>query len=44
MNNHDIEIAVNSVTVLMSVSGIGIILLLGMFIHLSVWSILGGES
>jgi hypothetical protein len=44
MNDHDIEIAVNSVTVLMSLSGLGIIALMGMFLHLSLTSILGGNS
>ena len=41
MNEHDIQITFSLVTVLMSVSGLGIIGLLGMFIHLSITSILG---
>ena len=41
MNWHDTQITFSLVTVLMSVSGLGIIGLLGMFIHLSITSILG---
>ena len=43
MESHDLVLVLNEVTVLMSLSAVGIISLLGMFAHLSVSSILGKD-
>ena len=43
MESHDLVLVLNEVTVLMSLSAVGIIALLGMFAHLSVSSIFGKD-
>lgn len=44
MTDHDITIAWNSVTVLMIINAIGISALLGMFVHLTVKSVLSKQN
>ena len=43
MENHELVLVLNEVTVLMSFSAVGIISLLGMFAHLSISSIFGKD-
>jgi hypothetical protein len=43
MESHDLVLVLNEVTVLMALSAAGIIALLGMFAHLSFYSIFGKE-
>ena len=43
MESHDLVLVLNEVTVLMSLSAVGIISLLGMFAHLSVSAIFGKD-
>lgn len=44
MENHELVLVLNEVTVLMSFSAVGIISLLGMFAHLSISSIFGKDA
>jgi len=44
MESHDLVLVLNEVTVLMALSAAGIIALLGMFAHLSFYSIFGKRS
>jgi hypothetical protein len=43
MENHELVLVLNEVTVLMSFSAVGISALLGMFAHLSISSIFGKD-
>jgi hypothetical protein len=43
MENHELVLVLNEVTILMSLSAVGIICLLGMFAHLSFSSIFGKD-
>jgi hypothetical protein len=43
MDNHELVLVLNEVTVLMTLSASGIIALLGMFAHLSLSSIFGRD-
>jgi hypothetical protein len=43
MDNHELVLELNEITALMVVSSVGIMLLLGMFLHLSFSAIFGKE-
>lgn len=42
--DHELVLTLNEITVLMTISSIGIMAIMGMLIHLSVTTILSGES
>ena len=42
--DHELVLTLNEITVLMAISSVGIIALMGMMVHLSVTTILSGES
>lgn len=42
--DHELVLTLNEITVLMAISSVGIIALMGMMVHLSVTSILAGDS
>jgi len=44
MDSHTLVLELNEITVLMALSSVGIIFLLGMFVHLSFSAILGKDS
>lgn len=42
--DHDLVLTLNEITVLMAISSVGIMALMGMMVHLSLTTILSGES
>ncbi len=42
--NHDLVLKLNEITALMAISSVGIVALMGMMVHLSITSILAGDS
>jgi hypothetical protein len=42
--DHELVLTLNEITVLMAISSVGIMALMGMMIHLSITSILAGDS
>jgi hypothetical protein len=42
--DHDLVLTLNEITALMAISSVGIMALMGMMVHLSVTSILAGDS
>jgi hypothetical protein len=42
--DHELVLTLNEITVLMAISGVGIVSLMGMMVHLSVTTIFSGES
>jgi hypothetical protein len=42
--DHELVLKLNEITVLMAVSSVGIMALMGMMVHLSITSILPGDS
>jgi hypothetical protein len=42
--DHDLVLKLNEITVLMAISSVGIMALMGMMVHLSLTTILSGES
>jgi len=43
MENHELVLELNEITAVMAISSVGIIFLLGMFVHLSFSAIFGKE-
>jgi hypothetical protein len=42
--DHDLVLALNEITALMAISSVGILALMGMMVHLSITSLLAGDS
>jgi len=42
--DHDLVLTLNEITALMAISSVGIVALMGMMVHLSLTTILSGES
>ena len=42
--DHDLVLTLNEITVLMAISSVGIMALMGMMVHLSITSLLAGDS
>ena len=42
--DHDLVLILNEITALMAISSVGIVALMGMMVHLSLTTILSGES
>jgi hypothetical protein len=42
--DHELVLTLNEITVLMAISSVGIMALMGMMVHLSIKSILAGDS